>query len=113
MSMLRMQADELRRLAGIARGYAEVDARENGRALLFESAEAMREAADTIESLRDRLQELQGVGGGECELVYGENDKGIDSWFTGCGGRFAATFEKGRMVHPRFCQLCGGEAVER
>ena len=28
-----------------------------------EAAELLREAADTIESLRERLQELQGVGG--------------------------------------------------
>jgi len=50
---------------------------------------------------------------GECELVYGETDRGVDSWFTQCGGRFAATFEDGRMVHPKFCQLCGSKAVKR
>ena len=53
------------------------------------------------------------LSGGECELAYGENDDGVDSWFTQCGGRFAATFEDGRMVHPKFCQLCGRKAVER
>lgn len=70
-------------------------------------------SVDFMVSCVDEAYEDATLGGGECELVYGENDKGIDSWFTGCGGRFAATFEKGRMVHPRFCQLCGGEAVER
>ena len=53
------------------------------------------------------------MGGGECELIYGETDNGVDSWFTQCGGRFNATFEDGRMVHPKYCQLCGKKAVER
>jgi len=71
---------------------------------------------DTVnEALLWLLQERDDatLGGGECELTYGETDDGVDSWFTQCGGRFNATFENGRMVHPKFCQLCGGKAVER
>ena len=65
MSMLISQADELRTLAGGLRKLYE-----NGANLtrvqvagLTTAVESMREAADTIESLRDRLQELQGVTG--------------------------------------------------
>ena len=50
--------------------------------------------------------------GGKCELAYGENDEGVDGWYTQCDGWFAATFKNGRMVHPRFCQLCGRKAVK-
>ena len=110
MSMLRMQTDELRKLAGIARGYAEVDARENGRALLFESAEAMREAADTIESLRNRLQELQGVGGWECEVTshYYYDDYDLHEFEFSCGHAYT-THED--MPYP-FCPKCGRKVVD-
>ena len=64
MSMLISQADELRTLAGGLRKLCE-----NGANLtrvqvagMITAVEAMREAADTIEGMRDRLQELQGVG---------------------------------------------------
>jgi len=53
------------------------------------------------------------LGGGECELAYGENDDGVDGWYTQCGGWFAATRKDGRMVHPLFCQLCGSKVVKR
>lgn len=58
MSMLTSQIDELRDKARLFEGY------QNG-----EISRMMREAAYTIESLRDRLQELQGVG---CESHYSE-----------------------------------------
>ena len=61
----------------------------------------------------DEAYEDATLGGGECELAYGENDEGIDGWYTHCGGWFAATRKDGRMVHPLFCQLCGSKAVER
>jgi hypothetical protein len=48
-----------------------------------------------------------------CKLAYGEDDDGVDGWYTQCGGWFAATRKDGRMVHPKFCQLCGGKAVKR
>ena len=66
---------------------------------------------DGWQAIADELNAT--LGGGECELTYGETDEGVDSWFTQCGGRFNATFENGRMVHPKFCQLCGGKAVKR
>lgn len=64
-----------------------------------------------MQAIADELNTTLDVG--ECELTYGETDNGVDSWFTQCGGRFNATFEDGRMVHPKFCQMCGGKAVER
>lgn len=59
MSMLSQQAKELRKAADRFEGY------QNG-----DISCQMREAADTIESLRDRLQEIQGVGGGERETCH-------------------------------------------
>lgn len=64
-----------------------------------------------MQAIADELNSL--LSSKTCELIYGENDDGVDSWFTECGGRFNATFENGRMVRPKFCQLCGGEAVKR
>ena len=60
MSMLSAQVDELRTLAN------ELDERERH---MDAYVQAMREAADTIESLRDRLQE------NECDVVksYGKH----------------------------------------
>lgn len=69
------------------------------------------EQTDAWQTIADELNSL--LSSKTCEVTYGENDDGVDSWFTGCGGRFTATFENGRMVRPKFCQLCGGEAVKR
>ncbi len=99
MSMLSSQCERLRRLAGIARGYAEADARENGRALLFESAEAMREAADTIESLRDRLQAVND----DCEYCN-NGKKGFD-------GQKAMMSNHGWQT-IRHCPNCGKRLVD-
>ena len=49
---------------------------------------------------------------GTCELTYGENDDGIDGWYTQCGGWFAVTREDKCIVNPIFCQKCG-KKVER
>ena len=46
---------KLRKLASTAQGFAECDPRLNGREVLFESAEAMRKAASTIEALSAEL----------------------------------------------------------
>lgn len=73
----------------------------------FEKAEGLRKL-DAIESAIAST-----LSGGECELVYGENDDGVDGWYTHCGGWFAATRKDRRLVQPGFCQLCGGKAVER
>ena len=64
MSMLSLQADSLRKYAERLRQLANGAVNQGfpARQDLYESAAEMREAADTIEGLRDRLQELQGVG---------------------------------------------------
>ena len=50
-------------------------------------------------------------GGGECELVYGENDYGDDGWWCqSCGGWFAASFRhtgRNNIIKPCYCQHCG------
>ena len=74
-------------------------------------ATALPEYSYNWQAIADELNAE--LGSGECELIYSETDEGMDSWFTQCGGRLAATFENGRMVHPKFCQLCGGKAVKR
>ena len=67
MSMLSSLAKELRMLASelgqMARAYENCGDCGETSNLLNSSADIMREAADTIESLRGRLQELQGVTG--------------------------------------------------
>ena len=65
MSMLSLQADSLRKYAERLRQLANGAVNQGfpARQDLYESAAEMREAAGTIDSLRDRLQELQGVGG--------------------------------------------------
>ena len=67
MGMLSAQCDELRMLASelgqMARAYENCGDCGETSNLLNSSADIMREAADTIESLRGRLQELQGVTG--------------------------------------------------
>ena len=56
------------------------------------------------------------LGGGECELVYGENDHGDDGWWCqSCGGWFAASFRhtgRNNIIEPSYCQQCG-KAVKR
>ena len=65
MSVLSLQADKLRKHAERLRQLANGAVNQGfpARQDLYESAAEMREAADTIEGLRNRLQELQGVGG--------------------------------------------------
>ena len=65
MSMLGMQADELRGYALSVRNVAlrTTSLCHEARRDLLDSAARMEQAANTIESLRDRLQELQGVDG--------------------------------------------------
>lgn len=59
MSALSLQADKLRKCAERLRQLANVAVKQGfpARQDLYESAAEMREAADTIEGLRDRLQE--------------------------------------------------------
>ena len=65
MSMLNYQIDKLRfsaqKLHNLANG--QVNQGFPARAELLDAVDAMRDAMDTIISLRSRMQELQGVGG--------------------------------------------------
>lgn len=60
--------------------------------------------------------ELNTALGGECELVYGENDHGDDGWWCQtCGEWFAASFRhtgRNNIIEPSYCQHCG-KAVKR
>ena len=64
----------------------------------------------------DEAYEDATLGGGECELVYGEDDEGIDGWWCqSCGGWFAASFGhtgRNNIIEPSYCQQCG-KAVKR
>lgn len=105
MSMLSSQADELRLMARLVRDY---DYKEISRML--------REAADTIESLRDRLQDIE-LGRGTCEYVIEDNmneTEGMgDVWFrcTNCGTSYDYYADEWLLKMP-YCPRCGCE-VER
>lgn len=110
MSVLSEQIKELREMAdathrrsreiglnyGMGRGLADV-------------SRILREAADTIESLRERLQRAEGIGFGGCELVRHEvelpdslKDADVDiSVYTCsvCGKRMFSDYN--------FCPNCG------
>lgn len=103
MSMLTNLADRLREMA------------ESTDWEMPEAAMLMREAADTIISLRDRLQAAE-LGSGTCEVECFDNgtDEGMDgewfsyappTWYLSCG-HTAQGAEK-----PNFCHVCG-KAVE-
>lgn len=107
MSILTNQCALLRTLADKLRN---VHAREGDDYIescetLFWSMGAMREAADTIESLRERLQDVRG----ECEVV---SVKGRPS------GSLEVRYSCGHMVIMQrgetrsFCPYCG-KAVKR
>ena len=101
MSMLSGQCARLRSWADQFDGRADLDA------LAPLLARDLREAADTIISLRDRLQAAE-LGSGTCEMVLMWSDyedgecykcsKCGDFAFT-CGGE------------PRFCPNCGAKVV--
>lgn len=119
MSMLSSQADELRTLADKLR-IVSLDERTNyveNVGTLYRAMGAMREAADTIESLRDRLEETQGAGIGECEIECFDDgvDEGMDGeWFTyapptwhlSCGHKVFGD------ERPNFCSHCGAKVVD-
>lgn len=73
-------------------------------------------SVDFMMSCVDEAYEDATLGGGECELVYGENDYGDDGWWCkSCGEWFAASFRhtgRDNIIVPRFCQRCG-KAVKR
>lgn len=100
MSMLSSQADELRLMARLVRDY---DYKEISRML--------REAADTIISLRDRLQDAE-LGRGTCHNTSHHLD---ESRFhcSECGfGCWVKDVSDGRDKLPSYCPRCGAE-VER
>lgn len=106
MSMLSEQCARLRSWA------AQFDDRADLDVLAPLLARDLREAADTIISLRDRLQAAE-LGSGTCELHYGEDDDGYDGWYCdGCGGWFQAVRRDEHLVKPKHCQECG-KAVKR
>lgn len=96
-------------------GVASIGCSRKSYASGYECARIHVMRVDEKTALEDavRIWNTRTLGVGECELVYGENDEGIDGWYTHCGGWFAAARKDGRMAHPKFCQLCGGKAVER
>ena len=70
---LRDRANELSMLApGLAAPYVVPETKETMALSMLSAASEMSDAADTIESLRERLQDYT-LGRGECELVRCEN----------------------------------------
>lgn len=93
MSILDYQADRLRKYAERLRQLANGHVNQGfpARQDLYESAAEMREAADTIESLRDRLQEIQGVTGeSRCTALFGTPERAAQTMAVQC---FGATSE--------------------
>lgn len=109
MSMLSEQVKELRKKADELR---HVHADDASTGLLFAAMGAMREAADTIESLRDRLQAERTCGNvGECEL------QGKSKSCSKCGASVErvthSIFEMGDgfACRPNFCPNCGAKVT--
>lgn len=95
MSMLGQQANELRLMARLVRDY---DYKEISRML--------REAADTIISLRDRLQDAE-LGLGTCKLELATDMESIRC--SVCGYKLPKGTD---LKATKFCGGCGCE-VER
>lgn len=112
MSMLTEQCSTLRVLADKLRN---VHARKDNDFIescetLFWSMGAMREAADTIESLRDRLQD--DVLRGECEWVFDKKYMAYDAYHCSICGHTEHKLDKSDEL-PNYCKNCGGKAVKR
>ena len=114
MSVLSSQADELREKARLLRAHAEglsapyviPSTKELMALTMLDSASRMEEAADTIESLRDRLQERQHdhpyVG-----LVRGKYRETLENSDYYCGRcQYPVT------DHDSYCRECGGALHE-
>ena len=105
MSMLTAQIANLRLMARLVREYD-----------YSEISRMLREAADTIESLRERAQAAT-LGSEECDWMLRDkwpNDTGDDyvyGYETSCGARH--TWWPDSL--PKFCPTCGGKvkAVKR
>lgn len=112
MSMLSSQADELRGYALSVRNVAlrTTSLCHEARRDLLDSAVRMEQAADTIESLRDRLQDIE-LGRGTCEMHRYKNALGfIDEWqCSECGADVSGIADD---TPPNHCPSCGAK-VER
>lgn len=117
--MLTMQIDELRKAARNIQGnlgrcyYRRKDIDE-----MHQVSDMLREAANTIESLRDRLQ-ADVLGSGTCELHDCDGSFSAVNrpvWRCDCGA-FMTQYTDATTYHkPRFCPNCGArirKAVER
>lgn len=119
MSMLTMQIDELRKAARNIQGnlgrccYRRKDVNE-----MQQVSDMLREAADTIESLRDRLQ-ADVLGSGTCnpeetEAITYYDEYGHDAVKVHvmecdeCGGTYEHVYGD-----YEWCPRCGRKAVER
>lgn len=122
MSMLGSQCDELRTLADKLRDVRLDDQVNYAESVetMFRAMGAMREAADIIESLRDRLQAAE-LGSGTCEMKTdwdylhdGIPDAPEDTWAYKCSA-CGWSFRYDRGIKPNFCPNCCArvKAVER
>ncbi len=78
-------------------------------------ARDLREAADTIESLRERLQ-AETLGAGECEPIVGDGENGVPLYQTGCsncGCPWDWFYNTPRWDGPpKHCPDCGARVRE-
>ena len=116
MSMLSEQVNKLRMLADKLRN---VHARQGDDYVescetLYWSMCAMLDAADTILSLRDRLQDAE-LGSGTCEWVLEHIGTLYDKWrCSKCGYLFVESrTDQGikEDFEPNFCPNCGAKVV--
>ena len=109
MSMLTSLADRLREAAKLYDHMVEPM-----------TAALMREAADTIISLRDRLQAAELRGTCEYKPMWNDDDlitgEYVGMWYTGCGDALIWNADNDECCKPpAFCPYCGGKvkAVEQ
>ena len=102
MSMLNTQIDDLRLMARLVRDYD-----------YSQISQMLREAADTIEVLRERLQAVT-LGMCECEMELTDTSYyGFDVYrCSSCRTEVAEFTCMGKSNKPNFCSSCG-KAVKR
>ena len=102
MSALSIKIDNLRLMARLVREY-DYD----------EISAMLRDAADTIESMRNRLQDAA-LGARECEMELTDTSyHGFDVYqCSECGEEVAELTYMGKSEKPNFCKKCG-KAVKR
>jgi len=121
MSMLSAQCDELRDKAKLLRGHVDglkapyviPSTKELMMLTMLDSAMRMEEAADTIISLRDRLQDAV-LGSGTCKITATATNNlmypdYMTKWYElSCGHSLTLKGDEA----PKWCAVCG-KAVER